>query len=61
MNDFHVRIKQVCETRLGTQVSDAEVLEMALWFRQLADLARSWAGNEGLIERLKQLESEEVK
>lgn len=61
MNDIHTRTKRICETRLGSPVSDAEVLEMALWFRQLADLVRSWAGNEGLIERLKQLESKEVR
>ncbi len=59
MNDIHTRIKQVCEERVGS-VSDAEVLEMALWFRQLAKLVESWAGNESLVERLRQLESKEV-
>ncbi len=59
MNNIHARIKQVCEARVGS-VSDAEVLEMALWFRQLAKLVESWAGNERLVERLRQLESKEV-
>ncbi len=60
MNDTHTRIKQVCEARVGSSVSDAEVLEMALWFRQLAKLVEAWAGNESLVERLRQLESKEV-
>jgi hypothetical protein len=52
MNDFNTRVKEVCAARLRREPSEAEVLEMALWLRQFADLIRTWSHDKALVRRL---------
>lgn len=52
MDDINIRIKEACAARVGREVSEAEVLEIASWFRQFAGLIAEWSRDEQLAVRL---------
>ncbi len=52
MGDIEERIKAVYERKLGRELAEAEVLDVALWYRQFADLIIEWARDEELLRRI---------
>jgi hypothetical protein len=52
MTSIEERIKEVYERKLGREISEAEVLEIARWYRQFAELILKWSQDDSFPRSL---------